>query len=332
MFERFDFMYTRCKRAITKQESRDHFPHDQARRCEPWYQMAVIRMNSTYLECVDRMFAERGTLSLVGIVFLIIYGGGLCGLLTWDIISKWGGLLPDERQVEFFSLLFMWGISSPVLYMLYWFLRQEFFCYTHYPIRFNRKTRQVHLFRNDGTVMIEDWDKLYFTIMEQSFDRRRVAILVLDESRQAVLEYFSLPYITVEGDSSLYSFFEFVRRYMDGDGTQLRRLADQIDYAPNIVGRRESFIGGFHYMFTHDTGGYWHLQILSFPMTFLYSIARWLAMHTSKLPRWPEEIERECEFPPTDPYLRDAKHTVSPEMAQVPEATYTPRSRRNERK
>ncbi|MDR0717007.1 MAG: hypothetical protein LBF50_06285, partial [Azoarcus sp.] len=197
-------------------------------------------------------------------------------------------------------------------------------------IRFNRKTRKVHLFRNDGTVMTEDWGKLYFTLMEQSFNRRRVAALKLDEDRETVLECFGLPSITIEGDSSIWTFFEFVRQYMEGSDADVRRLADQVDYAPDIAGRRETFWAGFKYMFKHDTGGYWHLMILSIfvPMTFFYSIARWIAMRACKIPRWPEEVEKDSAFDEDDPCLRDARHLAPKSAAQVPKATHTARGKR----
>jgi hypothetical protein len=47
---------------------------------------------------------------------------------------------------------------------LIWLLRKESFAYTHYPMRFNRKTRTVHVFRPNGTVLSVPWDQLYFTL------------------------------------------------------------------------------------------------------------------------------------------------------------------------
>jgi hypothetical protein len=40
-------------------------------------------------------------------------------------------------------------------------------------------------------------------------------------------------------------------------------------------------------------------------------------MLTCKIPRWPEEIERECQFEPDDPWLRDRDHLATP--GKVPE-------------
>jgi hypothetical protein len=201
-----------------------------------------------------------------------------------------------------------------------WLLKQECFHYTHYPIRFNRKTRQVYMFRLDGTVMRADWDKLYFTIIPQTFGRRRVGVLVLSEDQKTVLECFCLPFVTDQNDHErIYSFYEFVRRYMDEDETQVAELAKQIDYAPNIVNKRQGFFAGWHYMDVMFTGRYLHLRI-GYYLTMLipYIIGRWVAMLTCKIPRWPKEIEQECLFEPDDPNLRDAKHLSPPDAVQMP--------------
>jgi hypothetical protein len=206
-------------------------------------------------------------------------------------------------------------------------IKQECFQYTHYPLRFNRKTQKMYLLRRDGSVLVAPWKELYFIEMPCTFGRRGVSILIIEKNRKRsylrekakVLECVHLPVITVSGDRrGLFAFFEFVRIYMTGSDAKVAELAKQIDYAPDIIDRRESFGEGFHYMYAHDTGGYLHLKILSFPTTLLYSIGRWIAMHTCKIPRWPEEIEQECQIEPDDPNLRDAWHLSQPGEARKP--------------
>jgi hypothetical protein len=325
---RLKFAESRCKRPLTAFERRNHILQDCPSPSPPWYQMAVIRMNSTYLECVDRMFDERGFVLMVAIIFGTMLGVGLLGVLTVSVILDWD-THSSSRNLEWLAAVgALWIICSPVLYLGYLLARQEIFLWTHYPIRFNRKTRKMHFFRMDGSVLTADWDSLYFTTMWQTFGRRRIAALVLDDDGETVLELCGLPSGTVEGDSSLWSFYEFVRQFMEGDDEQIKRLADQVDYAPDIVERKETFWRGFQYMFKHDTGGYWHLMILSLPTTFLYSVGRWIAMRTCQIPKWPEAIERECAFDENDPCLRDAQHLAPPTAAQAPKATYTPRGKR----
>ena len=348
---RYHFADTHCNRRLSEQEKRDHFSQHKERG-QPWYQMAVIRMNSTYLECVDRMFEERGMNSALGIIFQIppIWLLIAISLIT---IDNWPSLPHDERMEQTLSIIGMTAMFSPVFLIFTWLIKLDWFQYTHYPIRFNRKTRKVYIFRRDGTAWSASWDKLYFTIITQSFDRRRVGMLLLDREwtdectgfleagkirlkdpetiaridkiniameEAVVLEQVFLPFITNKYDTErLCSLFEFIRRYMDGDDAQVAELAKQIDYAPNIVDKRESFWGGAHYMDVMFTGRYLHLRIGYYLTTLpFYIVGRWIAMHTCKIPRWPEEVEQECQFEPDDPNLRDAKHLSPPDAAQIP--------------
>ena len=310
-------MNTRCERPITEQEKLCHFKRGP--KGQPWYQMAVIRMNSTYLECVDRLFEERGMATAVGIICMgmILW---LVGGMTLLVIDGWSDLSPDGKIEDALFIVVVFAMAIIPTMMVYWLLKQECFHYTHYPIRFNRKTRQVYMFRLDGTVMRADWDTLYFTIDTQSYGRRRVAALILAEDQKTVLEFFDMPFVTDKSDHErMYSFYEFVRRYMDEDETQVAELAKQIDYAPNIVNKRQSFFGGAHYMDVMFTGRYLHLRI-GYYLTMLpfYIVGRWVAMHTCKIPRWPEDVEQECQFEPDDPNLRDAKHLSPPDAVKMP--------------
>ena len=65
-----------------------------------------------------------------------------------------------------------------------------------------------------------------------------------------------------------------------------------------IADERESFLFGWHRTMS---ASYMLLPIY----VFIYP-GRWIAMHTSKIPKWPEEIERVCQVEPGDPYIRDA--------------------------
>ena len=348
---RYSFVDTRCNRRLSGQEKGDHFSQHKEQG-QPWYQMAVIRMNSTYLECVDRMFEERGMNSALGVIFQIpLVWGWIASLLL--IIDKWPSLEYDKKMDYAFFIVGTGVMFFLVCLMFTWFIKLEWFQYTHYPLRFNRKTRKVYVFRRDGTAWSESWDKFYFTIITQTFGRRRIGMLLLDREwtdeatvmikngkihyadpktiarvdkinvamEQAVVrEQVFLPFVTDESDhQQMYSLFEFIRRYMDGDEAQVAELAKQIDYAPDIVDKRETFWGGAHYMDVMFTGRYLHARIINYLTTLpLYIVGRWVAMNTSKIPIWPEEIEQECQFEPDDPNLRDAQHLSPPDAAQIP--------------
>lgn len=63
---------------------------------------------------------------------------------------------------------------------------------------------------------------------------------------------------------------------------------------------RESFIFGWHR--THAIDG-----LMLLPACLLIDPGRWLAMHTSKIARWPPTIEQQCLIDPGDAFVRD-KH------------------------
>ena len=315
---RYNFMETRCDRPISMQERRDHFSRHEQQGL-PWYQMAVIRMNSTYLECVDRMFEERGMYTALGIIcpIPIIW---LIATLSLSAIDQWPEFSDDRRMDEILFIASLTVMSIPGLIMCSILLKQELFQYTHYPIRFNRKTRKVYVFRRDGTVMTAFWRDIYFTLITQSFDRRRVGMLILDKDRETVLEEVLLPFVTDKNDHKrIHSFFEFVRCYMDESDAKVYMLSKQIDYVPKIVNRRQTFFGGAYYMDALFTGGYIHLRFGYYLTTLIfYIIGRWIAMHTCRIPRWPKEVEDECQYELKDPCLRDEKHLSKPGTVKMP--------------
>jgi hypothetical protein len=56
---------------------------------------------------------------------------------------------------------------------------------------------------------------------------------------------------------------------------------------------------GFHRTMSVET-------FLMIPVYLFIYPFRWIAMHTSKIPRWPKAIEEQCRSEPGNPYLRDA--------------------------
>ncbi len=179
-----------------------------------------------------------------------------------------------------------------------WLAHFECFRHTHYPIRFNRKTRKVHVFRTDGTVLTADWDKLFFCL-GRCYQPRNWTIQghVLAKDNQTVVETFSLPEWGV-GDHDrelLKHVWEYVRRYME-EGPE--PLIEQTPVVLPIADRREGFLFGWHR--THAIGGLFLL-----PVYLFFYPGRWIAMHTSKIPQWPADVEQQCRVAADDPCVRD---------------------------
>jgi len=293
-------------RPLQEHEIRDHLPQDRPSLSAPWYQLSVIQMNSTFLECVDKLHGIRGGLTTAALVgmYMALKISGFVLLVLFDLLNDSankmsGGIL--VVSVGFLMLVPLWAFLT-------WGLRIESFRHTHYPTRFNRKTRMVHVFRFNGTVLSVPWDKVHFTLGYLAVNTWEVIGHVLSEDGKTVLETFALSTRDTRNDSNpettLYQQWEFVRRYME-DGPQ--ELMEQVQIVFPIGKEKESYLLGFKRIFANAMQ-FPGLMIIISPLLFLVTIGRWVCMRTCKIPRWPDEVEAECQIDPGDPYVRDEHH------------------------
>ncbi|MDR2208595.1 MAG: hypothetical protein LBE22_06460 [Azoarcus sp.] len=276
---------------------------------KPWGSSYVIKMNSTYLECVDKFFLDKGIISGGGVVLVAILIIFYLGTLS-IIADRWQGVMRSKEDLYFMIYLtLLWG--GAVIYICF-FLRNEMFRYTHYPIRFNRKNRMVYVTRLDGTVMAESWDKLFFTEGEcggkfAGFgETRDIRGHRLAEDGKTVLETFALPHYSDVRAYHRFAVWEFIRRYMEEGPEQLMRRVPMVN---DVADRRERFWAGFmhHYEFIQVHSGEF-FALLSSPVLLLHAVGRWLAILTSKIPVWSAEVEAACQIDPNDPYVIDRDH------------------------
>lgn len=275
---------------------------DQRKRLEikPEHQLAVIRLNSTFLEVADVYFSWKGAGTFAAVSGWLVTGG----LWTYSALRD---LVWPGPHFQWWDIWLTFAVSALLAVVFGWLAHFECFRHTHYPIRFNRKTRKVHVFRTDGTVLTADWDKLFFCL-GRCYQPRNWTIQghVLADDRMTVLETFSLPEWGV-GDRDrelLKHVWEYVRRYMEeGPGS----LVEQTPVVLPIADKREGFLFGWHR--THAIGG-----LMLLPLYLFFYPGRWLAMRTSKIPQWPAEIEQQCPVAANDPCVRDV--TTNPPWAR----------------
>ena len=301
-------------RPLTAQE-RAHQLH-QKRRLEvaPKYQLCVIRKNSTFLESVDKWFAWKGVISAFSLSLFIIFAGG-AGFISvlWLITALKNSASSEDAQfwfansagIGFFGVLLAWATI--------WLLCKESFCLTHYPMRFNRKTRTVHIFRTDGTVLSIPWDKVFFTLGHMTmWNEWEIRGHVLEPDNETVRETFALSYLgslsagDVADDSNGFSaqdfvrgHWEFIRRYME-DGPQ--EVSAQVQFCMPVDGRRETAKAGVRRVFANLTGAPVLVYWMMVPFCLIVGIFRWFAMRTSRIPEWPQDVEASCMVEPDDPY------------------------------
>jgi hypothetical protein len=290
---------------LTAQETADRLsPRDAPAGVAPQTMLGLIRMNSTFLEIRDKFFMEKGGWTLRSLFVFVALGGFLIGM-TWMIIVEQWPTLTEEKQTEaMLFLALMYALGLPMLFIFWRFrFRKECFCYTHYPIRFNRRTRKVHVFRLDGTVMTEAWDKLFFT---QCCHRRghggewEVRAHRLAPDGRTVLETFALYRYGKRNSQMVLGLWEFIRRYME-EGPEA--VMPHIDHVLDIDVRRETYEEGLQ-MLQATVDDF----IILLPLNWIIAIARLISMATCKLPKFPREVNAECVYSKNDPYLVDTKH------------------------
>ncbi|WP_005038414.1 DUF6708 domain-containing protein [Holophaga foetida] len=295
----------KVNRPLTEEEKELKLsPHDR-QASNPFYQLSVIKMNSSYLDLVDKYYAWKGLLTFAtSIVFL-----GIVLFLSALFISL---LSPNEQQIRtglatmWLTLLLMTATASPLAIVCIWLLRKESFRWTHYPIRLNRKNRMVYVFRLDGTVLSVPWKEVFFTLgrggKSMGIESWDVRGHVLDKDRKTVLETFSFGYVTtsVEG---VQAHWEYFRRYME-EGP--REPWELLNYCLPIDQHKEPSILGLQKLWLVMHGQIF-FQILLSPIFLMAWIGRQFAMATCKTPVWPIEVEEACTIEPGDPYVKDGR-------------------------
>ncbi|STQ91582.1 DUF6708 domain-containing protein [Iodobacter fluviatilis] len=268
---------------------------------EPAHQLSAIKINSNFIELVDKYFIWKGVITTFTSI-AIFFGIAILGAIGYDFFIN-SRKLSDEISTIFFVCLMV----IPFVGFFVHQLSRESFAYTHYPIRLNRKTRMVHVFRINGTVLSVPWDEVFFCIAPCGKGDWEIQGHVLDKEKKTVLETFAFS----EGAGSklesekLKHYWEFVRRYME-EGPE--SVIDGITGYLPISDRRETFIFGFHRMRFTVGAAPLILQIPILVLNTLIYPARWFAMRTSKIPVWPKEIEDQCPVEENDPYARDYRN------------------------
>lgn len=266
------------------------------------YELSLIKLNSTFVECVDKWYSMRGFLAMAmagfGAVMFCALGAAV--------------FLAVKNADWFLALIAIFpAIGIGVVTKFFFF---DAFTYTHYPIRFNRQNRQVYAFRRDGTVLKAGWDELYWTIYGSGSRMADIFVAghVMEADRLTVKETLALSVVTTAveaGEQQLRNHFEFFRRYMEeGPGPVLNTLKPTpLIMLPGIDHEKESWAFGWERL-TLNANGFPVIQVLFQLIFFPTSLFRWIVMRTSDIPQWPKWVEDECAIAQDDPWIRDGRH------------------------
>ncbi len=285
---------------LLKDEERQRQLHQKQRlEVDAGDDVTVIRFNATYLELMDKWLDARGIMTSVAVMGI---GFGLFAIGVWPYFYFTSNQVGDGFWLPAIA---MSVLAIAFLVLPFWLLKTDAFRYTHFPIRLNRKTKMVHVFRTNGTVLSVPWDEVFFCVAALPQNNWEIQGHVLDADGTTVKETFALPVIgTGERDrEQLSRYWEFVRRYMEEGPSSVARL---IEYCLPIAERRESFADGFHHL---------HARAHAAPAPILIGVlliylvtypGRWFALRTSKIPQWPAEIEAVNVIETNDPYRKDS--------------------------
>lgn len=279
----------KLNRPLWEQEKDDRLSRDLSKfNAAPDDKAALVSFNSTYIEFVDRRFRLRGgaytalqILSVAAVFcifayFLIVY-------FNTDVFNG-------------FALMTI--IMLPATLLTFWLLfwRKEFASPTYYPIRFNRKTRKVYVYRDkrDGGLLTLPWEEGFFHIGKGYRQRFLLDLRCHVLDGDIVKDTFPIGHY-FDDPNAIKGMWAFICGYME-EGPK----AVQPDHIMLSV---EPTWKNCYMMFAASMQAYSKMK-LTILAPFIYSLAasRWLVMKTCKVPVWPTDIEKECQVDPNDPY------------------------------
>lgn len=177
---------------------------------------AVIQINSTYLELIDRWNYQRGFVTFLSLCFMAIMSFGVGGLVYYSFYNPSYQMYFSDYLVDIIFILFLSGI----VFIFFYMLKRECFSYTHFPIRFNRKLKKVYVIQPNKKILVANWQDFHIGLQQYSRSGWDVRFSLLDD-QEKVTETFALPYTGFSQYSSeLLEHWEFVRRYMEDNTAQ----------------------------------------------------------------------------------------------------------------
>ncbi|WP_120429941.1 DUF6708 domain-containing protein [Acinetobacter baylyi] len=266
----------------------------------------VIRFNSTFVEVMDSWEFIRGRATALA-------------------LPMWAALFFAISMFLFaiYSLYFKqvyWSIAiiscltiglGYLVYSNYKMAKYDLFGYTHYPIRFNRKTQKVYAFSPQQQKMIElNWRDLRFSAVKEGDDIELRASLV--NADNIVEEEIIFPFLAPRYQPELVDqHLAFFKAYMQGD--DLKRIDAAIPEFFDIYNRKETFKESFErvYMVNDIVERVQQKRpkeryMLSVSLNIIFWLPtlflRRLGLLFSKIPEWPTHIEKECRIERNDTY------------------------------
>jgi len=279
-------------RTITDDEKLDLLPKQRNDYVEATDRGSLLQFNSTYTEYVDPRFFIRGSLASLGAL-----GGVLFSLYCVFVINYYA-FPSNDYFVKSVAII---STCIAFLFMLLFFLsviKYDFFTYTAYPVRFNRKNRKIYVFRppKEGGVQVFCWDEVNFYINRvKNHPHRHLIGHVMDGD--FIKFSFVVGMAHVE-DEVIKEIWEFIYRYMEEGPKKVNPKYILLTIKPSWLSHyRLSFL-----RFGLPVGAFLTGQIILLPLIGPLIALRWLILKTCKTPTWPDWVKQECNTVENDPY------------------------------
>lgn len=275
-----------------------------------YHSAQVVRMNSTFLEVVGGEFHRRGAiiLFLPFLVFLVV--GAMLLLYILLLTDQQAATIWSQNPLIALTMLVVLPILS---YWAYVEVRQEYkqtmFRWTHLPIRFNRKKRKVHFYERDGSVRSVDWDRAGFklSISQGGPKTAKRTRLVCEVTTGGKTSIYCVTHDYLDtANCVVLSYWEFLRRYMEHD--DIRSLYRRLDYCVDVVDKKPDLACMWAYTNHFFERWWWIFRWMPLAALLFTWPGRFYVFRQSRLPVWPEYIEKQCAIDPHDPYLIDSSH------------------------
>ncbi|MBZ5790728.1 hypothetical protein K8353_11480 [Burkholderia contaminans] len=296
------------------------YPLDKTRptsiKGEPVSLEMVVARNESYMELADGNYMRRGfggmVYTLMALPILVISYAALI-----DVIFNFKTI--DNLAAAVSAALFACVIGTPLVLLIGYHWKQDMWDCTYKPIRLVRSTRKVHVFQHNGPggVWSLDWDKLVFCLKKGGLNWGVLGYLP-DANKQVTHAFYLGAVMPVHPkgigpDEPLLAHWEYLRRYMEeGPGS-----VPVPDLLLPIENRREPFLYGVYRLWQM----FGPFAVLFAPVTTLAGLFRWIAMRMSRLPRWPAEVDAQCQVSPDDataqPKKKATDNSVSVAMGVV---------------
>jgi len=269
---------------------------------------SVVRLNSTYLELVDRYYNWRGTKTLAGAFFFCMSFSLFCYSFI-AVMMGWGGY----SFGIWFGTALIWAVTLPFSLLTYRMMTSEALLSTYYPIRFNRKNGMVYVYRSCGTVLSVPWRDIHFVLtsgkVSPTTTEWTIIGCVTEDDGDTVAEAIPLPVNLNLDPEDLTMYWEFIRCYMEEGDEYLPDLVDTIPWCPPVEKQKEGWLFGLLYLSKQLFGRLGLIvNALQLPIFFVISFPRWLVMATSKIPAWPAEVVAACQPAADDPVNKGAEN------------------------